>query len=385
MENEKTMLTPRGEHTLDLRTLPCKNISLALQGLNLVGYSSPTHLYIMRRVSSRQRLVSWDAFDATVIDSDEEQDYVSCYEASLSRQSSFALDESLLDPSIRGAVPISPVSRKRDRGFSEPCGMHKSVSFSTLQAPAVIAALTCELEGPRKGTKLLDSLIEKPSIQFEDLIDDVKLHMFSFLSVPEARTMSTVNKHYRHLLHSPAAVSLWTDWIRRRWPSLSHAKNFVDLLQTPTAVCNSSGINFSVLLGHAARHQPTGVDKSLLIPPPVRRLRSFREESIPRTIFRTLDGSVQYTGPVGTGDRCIRGDQPLAGPDRMGLWSSLANKVRKGCFLKYCTIAQNSLTLLVFISHRCWISCAAEHGPSLDLFPRAVPLSHPTLQRQKFT
>ena len=307
----------------------------------------------MRRVSSRQRLVSWDAFDATVNESDEEQDYVTCYEASLSRQSSFALEESLLDVSNRGAVSISPVSRKRDRSSSEPCGMRKSVSFSTLQAPVVIEALTCELEGPRKGTTMFDSLIDKPPIQFEDLIDDVKFHMFSFLSVPEARTMSTVNMYYRHLLHSPAAVQLWTDWIHRRWPSLTHPENFVDLLNTPTAVCNSAGINFSVLLGHAARHQPTGVDKSLLLAPPARRLRSFREESIPRrTIFRTLDRSVQYTGPVGTGDRCIRGDQPLAGPYRIGPRKSFANKVRKERFLNYGAIEQNSRLLLVYISHR---------------------------------
>jgi hypothetical protein len=30
----------------------------------------------------------------------------------------------------------------------------------------------------------------------------------------------------------------------------------------PIAVCRSQEVNFGVLLGHAARHQPTGVDKS---------------------------------------------------------------------------------------------------------------------------
>lgn len=366
---EKSVDTSRTQNILSLdlrRTLPCKRRHLP--GIARTKHRrlllSPTHLYIMRRVSSRQRLVSWDAFDATINESDEEQDYVTCYETSLSRQSSFALEESLLDVSIREAVPISPVSRKRDRSSSEPCDMRKSVSFSTLQAPAVIEALKWELEGPRRGTTMLDSLIEKPSIQFEDLMDDVKFHIFSFLSVPEARTMSAVNKRYRHLLHSPAAVQLWTDWIRHRWPSLSHPTNFVDLFKMPTAVCNSAGINFSLLLGHAARHQPTGVDKSLLLAPPVRRLRSFREESIPkRTIFRTLDRSVQYTGPVGTGDRCIRGDQPLAAPNRIGLRKSFANKVRMGRFLNHYSIPQNSHILLVYISHRYWIYCAADHGP----------------------
>jgi hypothetical protein len=284
---------------------------------------------MMRRVSSCQRLVSWDAFDATVnAESDEEQDCVTCYEASLSRQSSFALEESLLDVSHRGmTVHMSniPVSRKRERGCSEP-GMNKSVSFSNL--PVVISALKCELEDPR-----LDSLIEKPSLELDQLMEDVKLHIFSFFSVPDARTMASVSNHYRHVLYSPAAVSLlWTEWIRRRWPSFSlvDGRNVVDLLQIPIAVCSSQEVNFGVLLGHAARHQPTGVDKSLLVPPPqsTRRLRSFRQDTTPkRTMFRTLESSVQYTGPVGIGDRCIRGDQPLAGPERIGLRSSFANKV----------------------------------------------------------
>jgi hypothetical protein len=39
----------------------------------------------------------------------------------------------------------------------------------------------------------LDSLIEKPSLEMDELMEDVVLHIFSFLSIPEARTMACVN------------------------------------------------------------------------------------------------------------------------------------------------------------------------------------------------
>ena len=93
------------------------------------------------------------------------------------------------------------------------------------------------------------------------------------------------SKNYRYFLSSTEAVSLWTEWIRRHWPSSSlvDGRNLVDLLQMPIAVCSSQEVNFGVLLGHAARHQPTGVDKSLLVAPPpsTRRLRTSRHVTTP--------------------------------------------------------------------------------------------------------
>jgi hypothetical protein len=343
---------------------------------------------MMRRVSSRQRLVSWDAFDAMVnAESDEEQDFVTCYEASLSRQSSFTLEESLLDVSHRGmtvSMSISPVNRKRERGCSEP-DMKKSVSFSNL--PVVISALKCELEDPR-----LDILIEKTFLEFDLLMEDVKLHIFSFLSVPEARTMASVSKHYRLLLSSPEAVSLWTEWIRRRWStfSLFDGRNVVDLLQMPIAACSSQELNFGVLLGHAARHQPTGVDKSLLVTPPpsTRRLRSFRQDTTPRrTMFRILESSVQFTGLIGSGDRCIRGDQPLARPGQKRLLPSFYNQVCETSILDILYSQQhNTQFLLCSIRLRCWKSSAAKLLPLLHWVPSGFPLSPRTLPRmEKFT
>jgi hypothetical protein len=254
---------------------------------------------MMRHVSSRQRLVSLDSFDATVnVESDEEQDFVTCYEASPSRQSPFAPKESFLDASHRRltvTMTTSPVRRKRERGCNEPCT--KNVSL-----PVVISALKSKLEDPS-----LEMLIEKPSLKLDELTEDVKMHIFSFFSVQEARPMASVSKHYRYILNSPEAVSLRTEWIRRRWPSFSFedGRNVVDLLQIPIAVCSSKEVNFGALLGHAARHQPTGVDKSLLVPPlsSTHHLRGFPQDTTPT--LRTLESSVQYIGPIGCGDRSI--------------------------------------------------------------------------------
>jgi hypothetical protein len=52
----------------------------------------------------------------------------------------------------------------------------------------------------------------------DELTEDVVLHIFSFLSIPEARTMAFVSKNYLYFFSSPETVSLWTEWIWRRWP-----------------------------------------------------------------------------------------------------------------------------------------------------------------------
>jgi hypothetical protein len=292
----------------------------------------------MRRVSSRQRLVSWDAFDAAAAETDEEeQDFVTCYEASLSRNSSFALEDSttsLMESINHDNAHLHPLRRKRERP-SEPSrgGMKKVVSFSDL-VPVVISAHAWEV---LPVDPVLERLVEKPSLLPPDkLIDDVQLHILSFLSAAEARDVALVSKHYRRLLHSKEAMTLWKEWFQRRWPSqVCHTSmQFVDLLELPTALMNTpeNQPNMSVLLGMAARHFPTDIDKSLLAPQPLRRLRH-TPTTPKRTMFRTFENEghtvVQYTGPIGMGDRCIRANQPLSGPERIGLWSSFANKVSK--------------------------------------------------------
>jgi hypothetical protein len=127
-------------------------------------------------------------------------------------------------------------------------------------------------------------------------------------------------------------------------------------------------INFGVLLGYAAHHQPTGVDKSLLVAPPpsTRRLQSSRHVTTPNlTIFCTLEISVQYAGPVGIGDRCIRGDKPLAGPERKGLLPSCTNKVCATSFLIYIMYIPFSFDLTAMVERQAHVvqACHAVRPP----------------------
>lgn len=276
----------------------------------------------MRRVSSRQRLVSWDAFDANASDTEEEQDFITCYDASaLSRNSSFAaFDDGLLvlDSGIQ------QLSRKRER---EP-SMKKSVSISDL-LPVVITAHPDEVP-----ESLVENLVYRPStlLPLDSLVNDVQLCVLSFLSVEEARTMALVSKDYRRLLYSKECMTLWQEWFQRRWPSISaQGIEFVDSLKLPSALVEKDKArpNMSVLMGMAALHSPTKIDKSQFTPPVLQRLR--RPDSSPRrTMFRTLEvegrSVTQYLGPIGTGDRCVRSDQPLARPERLGM--SFANKTK---------------------------------------------------------
>lgn len=286
----------------------------------------------MRRVSSRQRLVSWDAFDAAASDSEEEQDFITCYDASLSRNSSFAAFEDGLLVLDSGIQPLHVSRRKREREPTTSSSMKKSVSISDL-LPVVITAHAHEVV----PDSLVESLVYRPStlLPLDTLVNDVQLCIFSFLSPGEARTMALVSKHYRRLLHSKECMTQWQEWFQRRWPNHAAERfEFVDGLNLSTALVEKNKdqpINMSVLMGMAARHSPTSIDKSQFTPRPVALQRPRHPDSTPRrTMFRTLhteNGSLatQYLGPIGTGDRCIRADQPLARPERLGM--SFANKV----------------------------------------------------------
>lgn len=293
---------------------------------------------MMIRVSSRQRLVSWDAFDATAhVESDEDagqEDGVTCYESSLSRHSSYALYEDL---DVGGSL-----SRKRERGDSKVY----LKATGEASAPAIITALAWELGDPDIFPDLFGTTTKSPPVLKDDalcldkMMSEVQLHLLSYLSDTEKRTMAMVSSCFRELLHSRQAVSLWTESIHQRWPPLKeHADgfDFVDRMNLSTAVCQSPyPVNFAFLMGMAAHNVVTGVDKSLLDSGCASRRYTLRGRVVSpqpaKSVFSCLDnGAVQYNGPIGMGDRCIRGNAPLAAPERVG-----PNKV---CFeQRACTV-----------------------------------------------
>ena len=141
------------------------------------------------------------------------------------------------------------------------------------------------------------------------------------------------SKYMHHLIQNQ--TFLWKQWCFQQWPNLPRDAVFVDesdkcsngsahfnkgpfkfSVQKPslrqstllkTSSIKSIEPNYSKLLKQRARDYPTFVDQS------VPRVKITR----PPIVFSVLAPTkIQFTGTVGTGDRCIRSDKPLAKPEQ---------------------------------------------------------------------
>lgn len=330
----------------------------------------------MRRVSSRQRLVSWDAFDATAgagsgqanesssFDSSnndfDEESYASEYETAQSEpfhSSSTALDRLSEDNAIQGkkesdrkGVKLWTRRRKRDRksrrsDFTQPKNICKNVEIpnaspvtsTSIGVPTIVPSYSWELAKPTTSKML----------HFDGLIDDIHIAIFSFLDLSSLRSVMSINRHYRKLMVSEDARSgIWMDQCKKIWHTERKNRDglplkFVDDFHLPiavtTAATNTFGseiegkkidaTNLSLLLSLAPTKFPTSIDQDALSPR--RRLSRVIQQTIPsyrleeedQTIRCYQDSStgrsiVQYTGYVGQGDRCIRSNHPLPRPTR---------------------------------------------------------------------
>ena len=235
--------------------------------------------YLMRRVSSRQRLVSWDAFDATA---DETFD--------------FSYNDG------------DDLKRKRSSVTQD-----LDVNSEASSTATAVSAYDWEL-GPQNRLSLLS--------------DDVQLKLLEFCDLPSIRNMMQVNSNYCNLIASAEARSLWRQVCQRQWHALPEDCTLVDDFHirqhkaTSTSINdNNDAINHSFLLSLAPRKNATHVDQTVFAPcrwsHTLRRFRP-RSSSTMRVEIELLPNgtAVRFTGSVGIGDRCIRGDQPLARPER---------------------------------------------------------------------
>jgi hypothetical protein len=180
---------------------------------------------MMRRVSSRQRLVSWDAFDAS---SKALSGIETLYETPLAP---FGIVVSDNDDSSQET--ISARTRKRNR--VERC-------FKSASA-------------------------------FHNVCNDVQLYITSFLDVADARSLMMSSKEHYHIIKN--ASHLWNQWCHQQWPHLPHDAQFVDNSNI------SSTPNYSMLLNLASKEQPTHVDTSTFM---LRRTPVFRCVQTPNRI-----------------------------------------------------------------------------------------------------
>lgn len=346
----------------------------------------------MRRVSSRQRLVSWDAFDAnarsgSIYSSDssfagngndaDSESYGSGYETAQSQTfysstNLMGFDEAKIDTSENNKSDPKDMKhwmrrRKRDRrslkslctertSVCENVEIPKSrpsVTPTSANVPNIVPSHSWEIAKPTTSTL----------IQFNDLIDDLHLGIFSFLDLSSLRSIMFINRHYRKLMTTDdARNSLWmvhceTTWhIDRRAHGRSPIK-FVANFNLPMAVMSQATsnlgskvgnettdtINLSLLLSLTPTNFPTSIDKDILRPR--MRLRRYIQQTIP--VYRqeeedqlircyrdpmTGRSIVRYTGYVGQGDRCIRTNHPLPRPSRRSTSNVNENYSRKSSY-----------------------------------------------------
>lgn len=391
----------------------------------------------MRRVSSRQRLVSWDAFDATA-GSDSEgvnkssfasykndfdgDSYSSACDAAPRKPSSLSSDlgglaEENADSHKKG-TKLWTKRRKRDRKSSRSHGtermkMCKHVEIPQaspvfnpplIDIPTLVPSFSWET-GKSAGSKIL---------YFDNLIDDIHLGIFSFLDLPSLRSVMSVNHRYRNLLiFGDAKYFVWMDHCERilhikRKSRTGPPLRFVDDLNLPTAAAATiderNEPNFSFLLNLAPTNFPTSIDKVSLTPRA--RLRRSIQQTIPSyrlededQLIRCYQESstdrlmIQYTGHVGQGDRCIRSNNPFPKPkipilktasdtsSRNNVTTSVAEFLRTNyqhqdsCRPSLLDILRSGSKSMIRDNSKLAITAAAALQPPLGMSPFVVPFT----------
>jgi hypothetical protein len=237
----------------------------------------------MHRVSSRQRLVSWDAFDATITNdcdpASSDEIVFSTYDYCINYEESEPL----------------PLKRKRN-GMSNtvhPLLMTGIEAFASASGVNVVVE-----DNDGRDATMAHTLSELPK--------EIHLAIFQFSNVSDLRSLMSVNKSFSKLLRSSdeAVESIWKPQIGQRWPFVkSHAAaDMIDTLH----------VGYNKLL-QCAVDTPEEIDESLF-PVSTRVTRSSATRSKPAELVVTPEHFVHFTGTVGIGDRCIRSSVPLPRP-----------------------------------------------------------------------
>lgn len=341
----------------------------------------------MRRVSSRQRLVSWDAFDATTIstasttsttqgsgggssllgDNDnhssaEEESYDTPTTPVVTLQAEeqqaplplLTPCSSLYEILTAAVPPVTPTTttgstnrwhcRKRERVIRSK--KQKPEASSSASATVIInisISTTTMGAAHSRSDDLMDSEEQQQEQEYSsllmDLVDDVQLAIVSFLDVTSLRGLLSTNKRLRRFLCSAQAHHIWVAHCQEHWTTIgttmpivkaqqNHHHNhhmtrvvLCDHSQLPTAIdtFERHSLNLPLLLSMTPdqQHNPTCIDKALIVQssnPRTRRRRLLESQLTLHDYQDETNVLVQFHGQVGTGDRCIRANQPLPRP-----------------------------------------------------------------------
>lgn len=257
----------------------------------------------MRRVTSRQRLFSWDQFDATVecsSTSDDESDYITCLNAS-SRNTSFALDDEdkdlindynfdeyahHIDMQLSNITPrelcfpravMVPLNDKpfekdtslRRTSTNSPTAIKKSVSFSNLIARDYYN----------------DTTVKATAFALLKLNCDAQLDVISFLTAEEVQCIGMTCHYFNDMLlvvksslspedqsSSVARNTVWWSFLQKKWPHLPLLSYDAHNNPTQTIFTNSSAskktMNFGALLKQTpAEAPPSFIDERFYTAP----------------------------------------------------------------------------------------------------------------------
>jgi hypothetical protein len=282
----------------------------------------------MRRVSSRQRLVSWDAFEAAATNDVDSEGASSDYEEPSSSEAATVSVASSHDDAA------NPSRRKRrfryfKRKNHGPQNTYSSdhedclslSSSSSSHHPTVVPYRAGEVGSGHSSSSM--------SPHLENMAEDVQLHILSYLDAHDLRRVMSTNRKLRSCLLSSDAHHLWLQHCQAQWKNAAGGFQgrpvLVDRLNLPTAAgrFQEHSVNLPLLLSMKPINElPTAVDQDLLAlgrrpaGPGARRSRRSRAFSELKAYKDANSDSllVRFTGQVGTGDRCIRGNHPLPRP-----------------------------------------------------------------------
>ena len=223
--------------------------------------------------------------------------------------------------SLSSSGDASPVRRKRERiSRFKYFGGRKNHGPDSKSAPRT--AVNSDASSHSATVVPYQSWELGCPFQIEDLVDDVQVCILSFLDTESLRHVMSTNKNYRRILLSSDAHHIWLELCKQQWVYLQDRLNgqpsLVDQIGLPTAAggFEEHSTNIPLLLSmNPASGLPSTIDKSSIARPlRHRRWRTVNNELKLYDDKETGSLLVRFTGEVGTGDRCIRGNNPMPRP-----------------------------------------------------------------------
>ena len=240
----------------------------------------------MRRVSSRQRLVSWDANDETAIGFAAFSEPISGTCSGCGGDDDENISDEYYDSyDDNDDIIVSPTS---------------TTTTSQQQFSSFFTAMAKKKRKRRSGGRVHLIPPDPTTTTTEiELPNDLWCQIHTFLDKPDLQSVLCVNLHHRRLLLHHTTV--WQSWLQRQWPHL--------LLQQQQQNNNNNNAALVVSTTHIRRWvtqypwSPTG---------PTRLVRSSSTRGDDGELWEwTDDTTARYTGATNTGDRCLKADAPL--------------------------------------------------------------------------